>query len=436
MFRRDSGSFFLFLFSMLWSYSLSAAEVDIKVSERTGLPIVHLYHGSILNHKFEVIEPTEENVKRLMELYLNGLAERAGSQTISKLNEVNDRAAEANVFAEGSTEALINSQLARWVLTRSGDPPDANALSTLRGIEVWAGITREFNALMEFEPSDAGLNLLRSLDIEPSIDALPSRDSEALPSSDSDDTEYMRECRRQGVPVPPNWGDPAWTKVGVLDPKYTFSAGADGPTEVWAFEDGQIPGVCLALPRIEQATQEVLLLGIICQGEETGKACFWDNIDIKTGTRLEGPAVEGMRISMIQDGNLLGENCTNCHRGFNAFPIHPNTTLDLRGKYAITPDKRYEPISDQSTWGNPKPLLDGQQPCATCHELPELADSNGTSQDLPSAYCGTVLAKAANLTMPRNESPAQWCKPSAAYAIHIDFLRKQCGMDTSEYCPD
>lgn len=101
---------------------------------------------------------------------------------------------------------------------------------------------------------------------------------------------------------------------------------------------------------------DISVLGIICQSRRTGKACFWDNIDISAERDAGGnfPRITGegviLRIAEIKNGSNLAENCTLCHRGSNAFLIHPNTVLGT--PLNRLPDVRYSPIG-QPQWTNP-----------------------------------------------------------------------------------
>lgn len=237
---------------------------------------------------------------------------------------------------------------------------------------------------------------------------------------------YMRDCDRNKVPLPPPWGDPAWQRQGVLPPDLTFAGQAGQTTEVWAYNDPGGKGVCMALPR-KNAAGEIELLGIICQSKETGKACFWDNIDAATGNRITGAATAGMDPADIEDGSSLSENCTGCHRGDNAFVIHPDTPLELPAPFDIDPDQPYTPVSGtppRPGWVNPpSPLpLAGTQ-CTMCHDMPQLT----------AAYCRTVLKKALEKTMPPEDTTTNPATPAGTwdpdYRGDVTKLAKKCKDD-------
>jgi hypothetical protein len=239
------------------------------------------------------------------------------------------------------------------------------------------------------------------------------------------DNQYVQDCRDQGVPIPPDFPDSRWTSQGTL--AFSF-IGQVSPTEVFAYKDPHVPGVCIALPRTSGGSYSdggsVSLLGIICQSETTGKACFWDNIDAN-GQRITGTDVY-LDIDTIKNGSNLAETCTNCHRGKNAFLIHPGTALDLGrsgapgGPYDTDPSVRYTPIG-QAHWSNPGPLAmptpaAGESACDACHEIADTGYS----------YCNDVLQPAAQTTMPPFGSPVGWPAPGSDYATHIGFLDGRC----------
>jgi len=228
-----------------------------------------------------------------------------------------------------------------------------------------------------------------------------------------DSEVYVRQCRDAGVPIPPEWPtDAAWRNRGNLPWRYNFlQSGPD--TEVWTYEAPSNQGICYALPRRSGA--DVALAGIICQSKPTGKACFWDNIDAATGRRISGPSIK-LRVAELENGATLAENCTDCHRGGNAFLVHPETPLGLGANRF--PDVRYQPIG-RAAFVNPSPPMAeiGDGECSGCHEVGAPTTS----------YC-VVLSFAADLTMPRASNPANWTTPRAPYDAHIAYFKTHCGL--------
>ncbi len=273
--------------------------------------------------------------------------------------------------------------------------------------------------------------------------------------------QYVKDCRDQGVPIPPDFPDASrWKYQGELG--YTFISQQDSngnplTAEVYAYQDTSTstPGTCIALPRARTSSKysaggDADLIGIICQSsKKVGKsqhACFWDNLELKpngtTGNRLNGQS-NPMTIGYVADGYSLSENCTECHRGNNVFNIHPGTALDLSqapaskgGPYPVSAGW-YQPIG-RSNFTNPPAFQLGppglsQRSCETCHSIGSLA---GVNIKTPArGYCN-IIADAAHRTMPPlyyrdpaiGEGAAGW--PSAVgpkkYQTHINVLRAVC----------
>lgn len=156
---------------------------------------------------------------------------------------------------------------------------------------------------------------------------------------------YVEQCREAGVPVPPPWGSPKWVDRGVqtrlqIDPAK--------PAKVYTHETDE--GICVALPRYRSDSM-IDLLGIICQGNKTSKACFWDSragTDIPANPAVPVPIVGGD----IVGGTELATNgqgvCSDCHAGENAFVVYPLTALDLG--MAIRAQNYVQPIVAAADW--------------------------------------------------------------------------------------
>ncbi len=285
-------------------------------------------------------------------------------------------------------------------------------------------------------------------------------------------SQYIKDCRAKGVPIPPNFPDTKkWKYQGELG--YTFISQinpAKQPltAEVYAYKDtsAKTPGTCVALPRAKTSSKyssggDAELIGIICQGSRkvgsAQHACFWDNLEVRldgtTGRRVNGQS-RPMTIGYVADGYSLSENCTECHRGNNVFNIHPGTALDLAkaaaskgGPYAVSANW-YKPIG-RSSFSNPPaqklgPAGSNQGSCEGCHSIGNLAGP--FAQDPSSGYCN-IIADAAHRTMPpvyfrdktKKEGAAGWPPPPpppgnptppppppGRYQKHIDVLSAVC----------
>lgn len=148
------------------------------------------------------------------------------------------------------------------------------------------------------------------------------------------ETLYMAECRKRGVPIPPDWhrNTTAWVAHGNLkDDGYNLLApGKDA--YVWTYTDPAVRGACIALPRTNGGSRGGLA-GVICQSATTGNACFWDSRKRDNNNPMaQMPIVDwynqGVSISEMKDATNLTESgsgvCTDCHRGNNVFLISPD----------------------------------------------------------------------------------------------------------------
>jgi hypothetical protein len=389
--------------------SARADGVPVRLSPDTGVPELIFYHGMVLNHDLQVIEPTSENVSRILRLFAEGVAAGAPDDATrlkfaDALKEV-----QVTVATDGDTEIRTYATLSRWLL-KSYDPSKQASLEDMgKALEVWASIPAGPGADLPLEAK------LKSLGIEAARE-------EVAPA-----VSYIDQCRNADVPIPPDFGQPGWQEIYPLDPNYSFVADSNSIAKVWVYvsPDPAKPGMCIGLPREDRVTEEIGLFGIICQSKTTSKACFWDNIDKVTHKRLTSEQSKVMKIAEIEDATMIGENCTNCHRGRNAFNIHPRTSLDFSKIFPTGTDAWYEPIAGRPTWGNPGPLQleDGTQ-CGGCHKIPEVADDNNTGSI--KSYC-RILRQVVDKTMPPHEMPAGWLNPRDEFARDIAFLRGKCG---------
>jgi hypothetical protein len=216
-------------------------------------------------------------------------------------------------------------------------------------------------------------------------------------------TAYMGDCDRGGVPVPPDFatsGTP-WSNQGNLTTNM-LSPGA--AAQVWTWAHPGRRGACVALPRGTGAPGNGLA-GIICQGAVTGNACFWDNIDRATGARIPWAGTT-LVIRNLQDGTMLAENCTGCHKGNNVYLLAP----------------------EDPTWCR---LLRGGKPGVSC-PAPGGADAANLSLELDGAVNlihqpGTSLHHASYFPITGTPSRPGWANtagtsPSCGGICHLDSV--------------
>ncbi|MDQ2976016.1 MAG: hypothetical protein M3R69_11485 [Acidobacteriota bacterium] len=365
------------------------------------------YHGLLIDANYDVIEMNDDTISKMQESMFSILYEPAREQTTKRFKGDPKQLFNDDRFQREEKLVLRNAVL-NSLLTESD--PKLQARYEWRVLLLRREIFARFG-LGKLVLAESLIDLLRSRGfLDKWIRFRPPTTS-----------QYFRDCGAQGVPLPPNWPDSRWISQGPL--AFVFiSATLDA--EVFAYKDPSVAGACYALPRRDSAGS-ISLLGIICESETTGKACFWDNV-AADGTRVTGANIS-LDINTIGNGSNLAENCTACHRGYNVFNIHPGSALDLSragavgGPYDTNPAVRYTPMG-QATWSNPGPLVlpappSGQSSCLACHELPQTSGS----------YCTAVLRSAAMNTMPpfgstRGGWPGTSVAVNPAYSSHITAL--------------
>lgn len=185
-----------------------------------------------------------------------------------------------------------------------------------------------------------------------------------------------------------------------------------GVSEVFKYTSTSPNGICIALPRRATKTSTTYnVLGIICQGNDTSRACLWDNnssTSISTTETVSIPSSNKIIGGAALNGNGQG-TCTSCHAGENIFIIHPRTSLDVTGTTAknwvrplvasswpqsVGPGKEMDRVGSYASNGT------GGQPCSACHNkaagrrFPRLEDVPG--------YCSVALWSYDNIMTPAN----------------------------------
>lgn len=365
--------------------------------------IAYAYHGMLLDRDRKPIELDAKTVDQIQGSMIEELMKESDEATRKNVGLMIDELSMADKPGfDAGDRRLLNDAIIATLLEKAPKPAIERYEWRYRLVRSWSPVLKASPQALEWLRQ-------RKIDFEDLI----------LQGGRPD---YLAECRAERVPIPPDWPSPQWGEpLGTLPRAFVAS---DYTAELYAYRDPAVPGVCLALPR--KAGSSIQALGIICQGDETGKACFWDNVDSATGARLQG---EGLRLSIasLQNGSSLAENCTNCHRGDNAFLVHPDDPpfRAASAGFDLAPSARYSPIG-QGHWSNPGPLfLPAPRPpgrtCAECHEIPEPHGSGDP-------YCG-VLRQASTQTMPRGGPPVGW--PGAAdspFSTDMQFLAGHCNL--------
>ena len=378
--------------------TLTEDTLDIQKKSIQLEDLSEAHYGHIYTEKAEKLKLTDNDVIQLQTHLQQKILQNIPKEQQQKMTDLKQEFAQNKEFQDPQSQFLFNTAITQKLLTE---------LNTKTALQF---PYQRYHRILRRQVFDrVRIRDIRS--ILPLRNYLRDRGllDHLIPKTDGD---YVQQCRDASVPIPPDWGSSQWNLIG--DQNRTF-IGTTMRTEVWAYKNSH--GTCVALPRIV-GSDNIQLLGIICQSTQTGNACFWDNIDNNTERRLTGEDAVSMRIADLQNANTLDENCTDCHRGQNVFLIHPNETIDIsRVGYDLIPDIRYQPVSTQSAWQNPSPHSEvGDGACASCHEIPALTRS----------YCNSVLSQAATMTMPNISSPAGWPASAGAYQTHLNALRDDC----------
>lgn len=366
------------------------------------------YHGLVLDANLDVIEMNSENVSRMQESLFSILHASARERAIQRFGA--DPGQLLSVPGLHGQERLAVGTAVLNALLAASDPE-------LQERYAWRHqlIRRGAEDQIDWSAPVLRPKVLQKVQeykIPPSWYMPPSTAAE----STTPGSQYVAQCRAAGVPIPPDWPDAQWINQGPL--AFLFVTNWY-EAEVHTYKDPAVPGVCYAMPR-RNSSGSIQHLEIICQSDTTGKACFWENRTLK-GKLLTGVALS-LDIESISNGSTLAETCTACHRGDNAFNIHPGTALDLKratvvgGPYDTDPAVRFTPIG-QAHWSNPGSLTlppppPGQRSCTTCHGLPKTSGF----------YCRSVLANAAQATMPPGPGGAAGWPPGAVHARYADHI--------------
>lgn len=408
-------------------------------------PIAAVGHGAMLDHAGNRIEPTPEFIADAQRYYFDNLFQKAGKDQQGRLEQLRQTFEKSGKW-NPQERVYANHAWIRWLIA-AVNPPNATRLASIN-----AFLRNQYIAKTnpKFKPSPRLIQLLpkagdnpgRNGDASGSDDGLGYGDRHASTSStptflmntNASGAAYIAECQANGVPTPPDWGSGQWVSKGPL----TVDLLGTTPTvEVFAFTSNSPLGICVALPR--SSGNWISLLGIICMGKSSGKACFWDNQI--NDDQVPIPKGAPWPLSQFAGGAELeggdGGECTQCHAGENPFIVHPNTAL-AQGS-VMMPNTWYKPLVHPNWLQNPGPsnllacvpLGPNDSSCLGCHvsgaagggRFPAVSTALGT-------YCNLILSGALALTMP----PGQVGSP--AYDKHKNALLAACSKPPGSFPAD
>jgi hypothetical protein len=389
-------------------------------------PVGTVGHGAILGPTGEEIDPTPELVMEAQHFYIARLLELGDEKQREGFAALRKSLQAAK--ASWQDEVAANSVLIAWLVQEVKPVDGAFLLSkdfALRNRVLGAG--QKKGAAV----SAALRERLESGDLADLLAAPTFRGG----------AEYIEECRRERVPIPPDWVPvpPDWEPAiwARRRPDLRFKFIIEGQeARVYSYQSQSPAGICLALPRFDAASGTISALGIICEGTDSGKACFWDNVEGPVGAKRPFPIArrEAVPLSRFAGGaDLLGGNgiCSDCHAGGNPFIVHPGEAMDVVSALPRA-NQWYEPIVHPDWPQNPGPttLLDavplgpGDESCQTCHSragfnaIPEVTRLPG--------YCIDVLQKAVGLRRAPWGTMPMGAVRSPAYYRHTSALLEAC----------
>jgi hypothetical protein len=249
----------------------------------------------------------------------------------------------------------------------------------------------------------------------------PDQSAIVLASSKAD-TDYMKTCRANDVPVPPDWkpSSSEWERHGnlstiLLTPNHMDKVQADDSTfaSVWSYASPTVRGACLALGRNGGVFQ------VICQSATTGHACFWGN-DPSSPNTSWNPETAEVKMSSLRDperGFAPGTvPCTECHRGSNAFLVAPDdptwatvlrpaqarSTFTTRVEHSSPPK---QPAPDGVTIAHPRFIPIGGKTVPLNNPLPTIPGCSGDCHESHYEILGKGHTTEGYVRIPRPMGP-------------------------------
>jgi hypothetical protein len=277
----------------------------------------------------------------------------------------------------------------------------------------------------------------------------------SLTSTSLSEGDYVNHCFASGVPVPPAWGDPLWkeeknaAQSNVLSPDFLKVASGFGDATVYTYTSAGFPGsgfgrgLCIALPRRVPGTNIASAIGIICQGNNSSKACFWDTRAGSSVPVTPSSPIPIVGADFVGGFDLVANGqgmCSDCHAGENAFVVHPTSQLANPGFANLRAFEYVQPHLAASWLQDRRPGRDldipvvgsGQQSCtkSQCHtktgaggRFPRFRTYNG--------YCSTIMGvKQSDRTLTTGFGALRMTMPpeapnGSAYSFHRDKIRNE-----------
>lgn len=408
--------------------TLTASDIKARsTSDKSNDPLKGFGHGIFIGKDGAVFNPTPESVYEIQTYYLTKIS--------AQFDPVKDRKVLAGLKKK---KALIDQSVGDKILANALYLDELLKLSNKSEDVVLAGmldgLRRDYIdrfTKLSFQ-NESGVF---SKGIHPDIARkLEEGGVTVFLKTNATGEEYIKECREAGVPIPPPMYADPWKNRGVFSNEFIDESGF---ADLWFYESRDPEGACLALPRYGSSNGKTAnLLGLICVGKKTSKACFWDNPKTKKFVRDVSVSIEEFVGGADLATNGQG-TCTACHAGENPFVVHPDKAPFSGLTPKLMPDNWHDPLVHPSWPQNPGPTsvldtVNSQYQCDSCHQQGGAGRFPDVSDPSISSYCSVVLEQSVfggpKRTMPQGLGPI-W-----GYFNHIDALLSLCygksvGMD-------
>lgn len=418
-------TFSLALFSLVLTSAFQPAYSSNHLDSQSNEPIAYIGHGAMFDRNGKEIQVTSEFISEAQKFYLDTLLSQVNEKQRALFKQKQKRLLSGQQW-DARSEHYVNSVLIEWLI-KEAKSANSDTLSgkikllkqKLTSPSFQADPSVNLNEVKPFELPGALKDLLFEEGLMGGGGSGP-----VLFSTTLGGAAYINQCNGAGVPAPPDWGTSQWVSRGVLSNEF-ISEGLEA--EVFTYDSNTPEGMCIALPR---STGNIIsLLGVICLGKSSSKACFWDNQQNKVQFNIQKGTV--VPISQFAGGADLnggtGGVCTSCHAGENPYVIHPGTALGLPvlSGLNLRADNWYDPMvhPDWPQNAGPTNILDSVPSTGQCTACHTQTGGGGRFPQLSTeiaGYCGIILPTAISRTMP----PGSPNNPS--YAAHINALTAGC----------
>jgi hypothetical protein len=407
---------------------LDAREPLISRTRKSNDPVSAFGHGHFFNNEGKPFTPNPESIRETQAYYLSKLND-AVSATNDKKAIYGIKQKRSAIEKYVNDKIIANALLIDVILEYAKSDNKQHIDSVNQGLRHYY--------INEYQKEQIKLKQgIFTKGIRPEIGKmLEQEDITVFLKTNAGGDEYIQECRDAGVPIPPPMYEKPWENRGTFANEFISEA---EEAELWFYESESPKGACLALPRYSESNPKVAqLLGLICLGKETSKACFWDN---PNGILFErDKPVDINKFVGGADLNTNGQGtCTACHAGENPFVVHPDKDAFSGLSSNLQPDDWHEPLVHPSWPENPGPtnILDfvsSEDRCDTCHFQGYAGRFPDVSDPAISSYCTAVLETSvfggAKRTMPQGGG-SLW-----GYFNHVDALLSACFGDDVEVDP-